>query len=133
MKKIYILRNPIVLNTVIQDLKNLPIDENNQFKLTIQDVTRTLDQNSLLWPLLECFAKQLKWPVNGAMCYLEAENWKDILSAAFKNESQRIAMGLNGGMVMLGMRTSKMGKKEFSEFIEFIYAIAAERGVIIAK
>ena len=57
----------------------------------------------------------------------------DVLSAAFKQESQRIAMGLNGGMVILGMRTSKMGKRQFAEFIEFIQSVAVDRGVVIRK
>ncbi len=33
------------------------------------------------------------------------------------------------GMVMLGRRTSKMGKRQFAEFIEFIQSVAADRGV----
>jgi hypothetical protein len=83
--------------------------------------------------LLECFSQQLQWPVNGAMVNLEPEEWKDILTAAYRNETQRVAMGLNGGMVMLGMRTSKMTKAEFSEFIEFIHAVAAERDVNLLR
>jgi len=86
-----------------------------------------------MWSLLECFSKQLQWVVNGQLVYLDSEEWKDILSAAFKNETQRIAMGLDGGMVMLGMRTSKMTKPEFSEFIEFIYSVGAERNVKLSE
>jgi hypothetical protein len=40
-------------------------------------------------------------------------------------------MGLNGGVVMLGLRTSRMSKREFSEYLEFLHATAAERGVRI--
>lgn len=101
--------------------------------VTVQEPTRNLDQNALMWVLLEAFAEQLTWPVNGAMVKLDAEEWKDVLSAAFKQESQRIAMGLNGGMVILGMRTSKMGKRQFAEFIEFIQSVAVDRGVVIRK
>lgn len=90
---------------------------------------RSLDQNSALWPLLEAFSQQLQWPVNGAMCKLEPEEWKDVLSAAFRQETARLAMGLNGGVVMLGLRTSKMTKREFSDFLEFLHAVAAERQV----
>lgn len=104
-------------------------DAPDGYVVEVREPRRSLDQNAMLWPLLECFAEQLRWPVNGAMVKLDAEEWKDILTAAYRNESQRIAMGLNGGMVILGMRTSKMGKKAFSEFIEFILATAAERGV----
>lgn len=101
--------------------------------VTIKEPTRNGEQNALLWVLLDKFAAQLKWPVNGSMVSLSAEEWKDILSAAFKRESQRVAMGLDGGMVMLGMRTSKMGKREFAEFVEFINATAALRGVELER
>jgi hypothetical protein len=95
----------------------------------IAPATRSLSQNAALWPLLEAFSQQLKWPVNGQMVCLDPEEWKDVLSAAFRQETARLAMGLNGGVVMLGLRTSKMNKKEFSDFLEFIHSVAAERQV----
>ena len=99
------------------------------YVVTVKEPTRNLDQNALMWVLLDAFSKQLQWPVNGSMVKLEPDEWKDILSAAYRQESQRVAMGLSGGMVMLGFRTSKMTKREFAEFIEFIHATAADRGV----
>lgn len=99
------------------------------WRVTVEPPKRNLEQNSLLWVLLAAFADQLVWPVNGAMVKLSPEEWKDILSAAYKRESQRVAMGLDGGMVMLGLRTSKLNKKEFAELIEFIHSVAADRGV----
>jgi len=99
------------------------------YVVEVREPSRNLDQNALLWVLLEAFSRQLKWPVNGAMVSMSPEEWKDVLSAAFKNETQRVAMGLSGGMVILGMRTSKMTKRQFAEFIEFIQATAVERGV----
>ena len=92
---------------------------------------RTLDQNAAMWPILEEFSKQLEWPVNGIFTRLTEEEWKDILTAAFRQQQPRIAQGLNGGMVMLGQRTSKFGKAEFSEFLEFLHATAADRGIEI--
>lgn len=101
--------------------------------VTFSEPTRNLEQNSLLWVLLTAFSKQLQWPVNGQMVYMTPDDWKDTLSAAYKRESQRVAMGIDGGMVMLGMRTSKLGKREFSELIEFIQFVAADRGVILER
>ena len=63
------------------------------------------------------------------MVYMEPEEWKDVLTAAFRRENVRVAMGLDGGMVMLGSRTSKFKKKEFSEYLEFLNATAALRGI----
>ena len=97
----------------------------------VSEQTRTLDQNAAQWPILDAFSRQLQWPVNGHMVSMEPEEWKDVLTAAFKGETVRLAMGLNGGVVMLGMRTSKMDKRVFSDWLEFLHAIAAERGVDI--
>lgn len=97
--------------------------------VTAQEETRSSAQNALLWVLLTAFSEQLEWPVNGRMVKLAPEEWKDLLSAAYKRESQRVAMGIDGGMVMLGLRTSKMGKREFAEFVDFIHSVAADRGV----
>ena len=99
--------------------------------ITVAEPSRNLEQNALMWVLLEAFSQQLVWPVNGAMVKLDAEEWKDVLTAAFKQETQRIAMGLNGGMVILGMRTSRMGKRQFAEFIEFMQSVAVDRGVTL--
>jgi hypothetical protein len=102
------------------------------FVVTVGEPTRSSEANAAMWPILEAFSEQLEWPVNGRMTKLDAESWKDLLSAAFKRESARIAMALDGaGVVMLGLRTSKMGKREFSEFLEFLHATAADRGVVV--
>ena len=77
------------------------------------------------------FAQQLDWPINGQMTKITADDWKDILTCAFRNEQPRVAMGLSGGMVLLGQRTSKFGKREFSEWLEFLWATANERGVVV--
>lgn len=100
------------------------------FAVTIKDATRSLEQNAAQWPYLAGFAKQLQWPVNGVMCWLSEDEWKDILTAAFEKEiSPRLAAGFDGGVVMLGRRTSKFGKKKFSEWYEFLQAAAALKGV----
>jgi len=91
--------------------------------------TRSLEQNAAQWPMLECFAKQKQWPVNGALEWLTKEEWKDILTAAFKKEVVRISPGIDGGMVLLGLRTSKFKVREFSDWLEFLNATAAIYGI----
>ena len=97
----------------------------------ISEPTRSLAANCAMWPILEAFAEQLDWQINGRACKLTAGEWKDILTAAFRQEAARIAPGLDGGMVLLGQRTSQMGKREFSDFLEFLHATAAARGVVV--
>lgn len=97
--------------------------------VTLSEPTRNLEQNAAQWPILQAFSDCLVWPVNGRMETLTPDEWKDILTAAFRRESTRVAMGLDGGMVMLGARTSAMSKREFSEWLEFLHATAVDRGI----
>ena len=84
---------------------------------------RTLDQNAAQWPILEAWSQQKMWIVNGAKTRMNAEEWKDVLTAAFEGETApRLAMGLNGGVVMLGRRTSKYNKARFSEWLDWLMA-----------
>lgn len=99
------------------------------YAVTVAEPTRTLEQNAAQWPYLAGFAQQVTWPVNGERVKMDEDEWKDVLTAAFQGETVRLAMGLNGGVVMLGLRTSQMGKRRFSEWMEFLIATAAMRGV----
>ena len=95
---------------------------------------RTLDQNAAQWPILEAWSKQKMWFINGSKTRMSAEEWKDVLTAAFEGEtSPRLAMGLNGGVVMLGRRTSKYNKARFSEWLDWLMAASVEMGVDIDK
>ena len=124
-KQTYILAHPTARQRAVDAVRNAPTG----FCVTVAEPTRSLEANAAQWPILQAFADQLKWPVNGSMESLTAEEFKDILTAAFKRETVRVAMGLDGGMVMLGARTSQMGKREFSEWLEFLHTTAALRGV----
>jgi hypothetical protein len=126
-KRLFVMAHPEARRRAVAAVVEAP----EGYVVRLEPPTRNLEQNALMWVLLEAFSKQLLWPVNGAMVRLDAEEWKDVLTAAFKQETQRIAVGLNGGMVILGMRTSKMGKRQFAEFVEFIQSVAADRGVVL--
>lgn len=100
------------------------------WKVEAKPAGRSLSQNALQWPLLEQFSKQKQWPVNGLLSWLTPDEWKDILTAAFEQELQpRLAAGVGGGVVMIGRRTSQFSKSKFSDWIEFLYATAAQLGV----
>jgi len=129
MKRTFVLLNDDIRLRAMEAVNDAP----EGYGVSIGEPTRNLEQNSAQWPILEAFSKQLQWPVNGNMVYMEPEEWKDVLTAAFRNETARLAMGLDGGVVMLGMRTSKMTKREFSEWLEFLHATAALRGVDLSR
>ena len=91
---------------------------------------RSASANAAQWPILNAWAKQRQWPVNGALTWITADEWKDILTAAFEGETNpRIAPGLHGGMVMLGRRTSRYGKKRFSEWLDWLNAESHHAGI----
>jgi hypothetical protein len=96
--------------------------------VSIQEATRSLEQNALMWALLTDVSKQVIWTVNGHAEKLSPEEWKTIISASLAQEN-RMAPGVRGGFVMLGTSTSRMTIKQMSEMVEFLYAFGAEQGV----
>lgn len=126
-KKVFIMAHTEARTRAVQAVKDAP----DGYAVAISEPTRNLDQNAAQWPILQAFADQLQWPINGRMEWLQPEEWKDVLTCAFRREAVRVAMGLDGGMVMLGSRTSKFSKAQFSDWLEFLNATAADRDVIL--
>lgn len=89
---------------------------------------RTLEQNAKLWAMLADIARQVEWPVNGVMQKLDSEDWKALMTAAARQEV-RMASGINGGVVMLGISTRRMTVAELGDVIECMYVFGSERGV----
>ena len=108
------------------------IESDDQQVKRIQEQLRTEAQNRFQWPILNAWAKQKEWPINGVMTRISADDYKDILTAAFEGETMpRVAMGYSGGIVMLGRRTSKYGKKRFSEWADWLVAASVVSGIKI--
>lgn len=125
MKQVFILAHSLARRRACAAVAEAP----DGSIIEIGDPKRSTSQNAAQWPILEAFSRQLQWPVNGHMTHMSAEEWKDVLSCAFRRETVRLAMGLDGGVVMLGMRTSKFTKSQFSDWLAFLNATAAARGV----
>lgn len=89
------------------------------------------------WAVMGDLSEQVDWPVNGELTRLDREDWRLIICAAYKQE-QRIAEGLNGGHVVLGLRLRDLFKglddetkqREISGLIELATAFGSERGVM---
>lgn len=91
--------------------------------ITLGREKRSNAMNAKMWPMLEDIAKKVIWFEQKHT----KEDWKDILSAAWKG--QKLVPGINGGFVALGVRTSNISKPDFSEFIESLYAFGSEHEV----
>jgi len=93
------------------------------YVVTIHEPTRNLEQNAALWAALSDISKQVEWYGQR----LTPEEWKDVFTASLKR--QKVVPGLDGGFVVCGLSTSKMGKSEFSQLLDLAYAFGAEKGV----
>ena len=85
--------------------------------------TRSIEQNKRMWAMLTDISNQVIWYNEK----LTPDNWKDIFTAALKQE--KIVPGINGGFVVLGAKTSQMSIKEMCELQELMTAFGAEKGV----
>lgn len=85
--------------------------------------TRSLEANAAMWASLADVSRQVDWYGQK----LSAEEWKEVISAGLRQ--QRTVPGIEGGFVVLGVRTSKMSIKEMSAMIELIHAFGANNGV----
>jgi hypothetical protein len=95
------------------------------YVVTIAPPKRSLEQNALLWACLSELSKRVPW--DGQR--LTPEEYKDLLTACLRK--QKVVRGIDGGLVFLGARTSKMDKAELSDLIELIMSFAAERGIVL--
>lgn len=90
--------------------------------------TRSLKQNKRMWAMLTDISRQIPWVVNDRVVMMTPEDWKDLLSASLTHEL-RVARGIDGGMVLLGVRTSRMTVAQMSNLIELMFAFGNPRGV----
>lgn len=96
--------------------------------VTLSRELRSTDQNAKMWAMLSDVARQAHLVINGEQVKASPEDWKDVFTAALRKEN-RMALGIDGGVVFLGMRTSRMKKSEFRDLIEIIYAYGAEHKI----
>ena len=125
MKQVFVLVDEYVRRRALTAVLEAQLG----YAVTVGPKSRSLEQNAAQWPILEAFANQIVWSVNGAPRRMNSEEWKEVLSAGFLQEEPQLAAGLNGGVVMLGHRTREFDKQTFSDWLDFLGAAAAERGV----
>jgi len=116
-------------STARRNAANAVMSAPENFMVEVKPRTRSLDANAKMWAMLADVSRQIVWPVNGKMERLSPEDWKAIITASLTQEN-RMAVGIQGGFVMLGKSTSKMTISEMSEVIEFLYSFGADRDVV---
>ncbi|MBB5762111.1 hypothetical protein HNR01_001731 [Methylorubrum rhodesianum] len=118
------LANETVRARAIRWIQGLPVGTKVEFK----PPSRSLDQNAKLWACLTDVSRQVEWYGQ----QLTPEEWKDVFTASLRKA--KVVPGLDAGsFVVLGLRTSKLTKAEFSDLIELIACFGAERGVVFSS
>lgn len=128
MKQQFHLVNEYVKQNAINYIRELPVDAKRPLILDIKEMTRTAQQNRKLWPLLKDLSDQVLWFGNK----YDSDDWKDLITAMVaksKKQEQRMAPGLDGGIVMFGQRTSQMNVRQMVEVIEAIYWFGTQQNV----
>lgn len=123
-KQVFEIRSPVIQQNAIQYIQQIYPNHEKPLIVTIQEKSRSLDQNRRLWATLRDISEQVNW--HGRK--LDSESWKCIFTAALKK--QDVVPNLtNDGFVVLGQSTSKMRVSEFSDLLELINSFGAERGL----
>lgn len=122
-KATFLLRSDNIRQNCISAIQQLPTSPDKPLQVTIQEDTRSLAQNRMLWACLHDVSSQVVWYGKK----LDSESWKHIFSASLKG--QETVPGIDGGFVVLGQSTSKMRVSEMRDLITLIHAFGAEHNV----
>ena len=122
-KQTFLLRNSNIRQNCIATIQHLPASPEKPVQVTIQEDTRSLAQNRMLWACLRDVSSQVIWYGKK----LDSESWKHVFSAALNR--QETVPGIDGGFVVLGKSTSKMRVGEMRDLITLIHAFGAENNV----
>ena len=123
MKQTFVMAHAIARQRAVQAVQQAP----EGYMVVVSEPSRTLEQNAAQWPYLAGFAAQKQLCINGVMQKVTEDDWKDVLTGCYNGEMRMAAF--DNKIIMLPQRTSKMGKKVFSEWLEFLTAMAAQSGV----
>jgi hypothetical protein len=91
--------------------------------INIRPATRTNEQNAKMWAMLSDIAR-----AKPEGRELTTDKWKALFMDAIGIPADW-EPGINGGVVNVGYRSSRLTKEQMSDMIEQIYAYGAEHGV----
>ncbi|MDU6539134.1 recombination protein NinB [Mixta calida] len=127
-KQTYLIRDNRIRQNCIDAINQLPLSTESPHEIHIKQPKRSKKQNDRMWPMLHDVSRQVQWHDQR----LEPSDWKDLFTALWlktKKLEQRSVPGIDGGVVLLGVRTSKMRKASMTELIDIMFWFGAEKGV----
>jgi hypothetical protein len=96
-------------------------------RVELKSPVRSLPQNDRMWAMLTDIARQAEW----AGKKRSTKVWKDLFTAAVLTASNglEVVPGLDGGIMLIGLRTSEMTVEEMADLITYMEAWGAQNGV----
>lgn len=130
MKRPFIILDTKVLAYALEKIQETALEYLAAGKILgieIGDKTRTLEQNAAQWPILRRISERYQWPVNGKLRKMSDDEWKNLLTSAYRKEAAQIAQAWDGeGICLIGHRTREFRVSEFSDWLEFLNSAEAE-------
>lgn len=105
------------------------LEGQESIKIEVREKNRTDEQNAKLHAMLSDIAQQATWQGDK----LDIDGWKNLFVSGHTiatKEPYKLVMGLEGELVNVRERTSKMGVRRLASLIEYISAWAADNGVV---
>ena len=105
------------------------LEANDSIYVEVREKTRTLEQNAKLHAMLSDIAQQATYQGDR----MDIDGWKNLFVSGHTiatKEPYKLVMGLEGELVNVRERTSKMGVRRLASLIEYVGAWAAENGVV---
>ncbi len=118
-KRYFVLVHDQARAGAIQAINDAP----DGYTVVIDEPKRNGEQNLKIHAALTELGKNINWTFNGVK--VDLDNLKVIFMCAYRRMQKaesRFVIGLDGHPVDLGVKTSKLKKKECIEFIELIEA-----------
>ena len=105
------------------------LEGQESIKIEVREKNRTDEQNAKLHAMLGDIAQQATWQGDK----LDIDGWKNLFVSGHTIATKapyKLVMGLEGELVNVRERTSKMGVRRLASLIEYVDAWAAGNGVV---
>lgn len=105
------------------------LEANREIKVEVRTLTRTDEQNAKLHALLGDIAQQATWQGDK----LDIDGWKNLFVSGHTIATKapyKLVMGMEGELVNVRERTSKMSVRRLASLIEYVQAWAMDNGIV---
>lgn len=129
-KQTYQLRNEQILSNAINHLRNTPLNPDKPFIVTIQERTRSLEQNARLHAMLSEISRKTTYLGKSR----GVEFWKGLFVSGWQmatNQHPEIVPGLEGEFINIRESTTKLTVGKLTEVMDYIEAYCGMNNITL--